>query len=285
MKRSVLLSTLLILFLWSGLALASGILKTGSIRQQFLSNELTLQKSLSNELVVKKDDNSNLRENIYEFKSKSPAKAFLYSLIIPGSGQLYVGSKIKAASFFAADIGLWTGYLIYHKKGNDGEASYRAFADQHYTNFQRYFTWWDGIGEDTSKFSHRLPYDRPNNVPIRNREYYENIGKYDQFQLGWDDAPDTPIPVIPGNMPDSTHGPFVSPNRNTYLDMRAQANRYFSDAKTFVIVSVGNHLLSAFEAAIGAKRYNQGTKQYSLQFESREYNGKIVPYLVMAKSF
>jgi hypothetical protein len=285
MKRSFILSTLLVLFLWRGLALSSGVTKTGSIRQQFLSNELTLQKSLSNELVIKKDDNSDLREDIYEFKTKSPAKAFLYSLIIPGAGQYYVGSKIKAASFLAGDIGLWTGYLVYHKKGNDGEAKYRAYADVHYFPYV-YQSWWTNSVDSATQalYSHRLPWDYTNNVPIRNREYYENLGKYDQFQVGWDDIGIDHQPPYPGSH-DSTRVGIVSPHRNTYLNMRAQANKYFSNAKTFAIVSVGNHLLSAFEAAIGAKRYNQGTKQYSLQFESREYNGKIVPYLVMAKSF
>ena len=286
MKKILILSALSILLFWSTMALAGGFTKDVSIRQQFLSNELTLQNSLSNKLSIKRDDNSDLREDLYQFKSKSPGKAFIYSLLIPGAGQLYVGSKVKAAGFFAADVGLWTGWLVYHNKGKNGEADYRVYADQHYNPNNFISWWWTFDPEDTIKvkYSHRMPgipdHADSTAAPIRNREYYENIGKYDQFQMGWDGSQDS-VPPWPGG---GGRG-YISPAREHYLEMRQQANKYFSDSKTFAIVSIGNHLLSAFEAAISAKRYNQGTKQYSLQFEARRYNDNMVPYLVMSKRF
>jgi hypothetical protein len=77
----------------------------------------------------------------------------------------------------------------------------------------------------------------------------------------------------------------ISPHRQTYLDMRRQANDYFTNATTFAMVSIANHLVSAFEAAIGARRYNRGTQQYSLEFDTKNINGKVAPFLVLQAKF
>jgi hypothetical protein len=78
--------------------------------------------------------------DVYAFKGKSLKRAFLYSLIIPGSGEFYANSRIKAIAFFGMDVALWGLYFNYHKKGKDKEKEYRNFADAHW--FKDDYTQW-----------------------------------------------------------------------------------------------------------------------------------------------
>ncbi|HBZ00281.1 MAG TPA: hypothetical protein DEO84_03065 [candidate division Zixibacteria bacterium] len=265
----------------AALCQAGGLTKAVSVNDFFMSKSLSMQSYLSKALDVK-TEGGDLRDDIYEFHSKSPSKAFFMSLIIPGAGQYYNGSKIKAGSFLGVDALLWAGYLIYHGKGVTREKDYKTFADQHYLS-SVFFNWWDGLDTSvTNVFSHRIYQDSSGN-PLRTREYYENIGKYDQFQVGWDDIGiNIPPPGTPGGNPNSG---TISEHRGAYLNMRKQSNDYFANAKTLAMVSIGNHLVSAFEAAIGARRFNRSGKQYSLNIESRNINGRIVPFAMVNTIF
>lgn len=278
MKIITVSAVITVLLLGAGIARATGLTGNTTIKGQFLGSSLTMQSFLNKNLQVKQGE-SNLRDDIYEFNSKSPLKAFVFSLAVPGAGQFYTGSRIKAGTFFAIDAILWSGFLINHSKGSSTESDYKSYADEHYIA-SVYRDWWNI--QDTSiqnKFSHRIYFDNTGS-PIRTHEYYENIGKYDQFQVGWDDIGlNYPPPGVPGGTV------VISAHRQTYLDMRKKANDYFSNATTFAMVSIANHIVSAFEAAIGARRYNRGTRQYSLQFESKNIDGKVAPFLVLQAQF
>ncbi|OGC91004.1 MAG: hypothetical protein A2W25_07965 [candidate division Zixibacteria bacterium RBG_16_53_22] len=267
----------------AGTASASGLTRTTTIDEAFLANSITMQNFFAKKLEVRQGED-DLREDIYEFHAKSPLKAFALSLAIPGAGQFYNGSKIKAGTFLAADALLWTGYLIYHGKGNDQEKKYRKFADDNYTA-SRYFDWFETLGDSVRQvFSHQI-YPDPNDPEgvVRNHEYYENIGKYDQFQPGWNDYDSLgwPPPPLPGENREYQATPY----RMQYLDMRRQANDYFSNASTMAMISIANHLISAFDAAIGAKKYNRGTRQYSLRLKSKNIDGKVAPFIVAEVKF
>jgi hypothetical protein len=262
---------------------AAGLTQTVSVKESIMSKSLSMDSYLSKKLDVKGEE-GDLRGNIYEFHSKSPVKAFALSLIVPGAGQYYNGSMIKAATFFGADIALWSGYFIYHQKGVNMERDYKAFADANY-HYMTYFDWWNTLGQDTSVFSHRIFLDSTGSQPVRSYEYYENIGKYDQFQVGWGNSGlNYPPPV---DTSDHTKITWYGENneRLTYLNMRKKSNDYHSTAKTFFVVSMGNHIISAFEAAIGARRYNRGGKQYSLKFQPYNLDGRIIPMAVATAKF
>lgn len=275
MKMISILSAMMIFWVstaWSG---GAGVVKYGSVESHFASNSLTMERYFSRQSVLKEKDDLQTGEDIYEFGTKSPFKAFMLSLAVPGAGEFYNGRKIKAGAFLAADALIWTGYFIYHKKGANREDDYRAFADAHYSP-DVFLQWWDTVPEtEKEKYSHRLPVDQ-NGVPIRNHEYYENIGKYDQFQVGWED-------IGPNFPPEDTSA--VWGYRSNYLDMRKQANDYFSRATTMAMVSIANHIVSAFDAAIGAKRFNRGSKQYSMKFNARDIDGRTTPFLTFTAKF
>lgn len=89
-------------------------------------------------------------------------------------------------------------------------------------------------------YTHDLPY-------YGQQQYYELIGKYDQFSRGWDDADlnDVGIPIVRN-----------STEMTAYSVARAQANYSYDVASTFVSVAVINHLLSAVDAYWSATRLN-----------------------------
>ena len=217
-------------------------------------------------------------KSIYEYTYKSPKKAFLYSLLIPGWGQKYAGSGIiKTAGFLLVEVGSWAGHFSYQSKGDDKTIEFKAFANAHwnegdttgadytdpdnpiYTNLddETYRGWFlinKGIVADTG-LTEQLP-------STKSQQYYEMIGKYDQFRGGWDDywTGDTTV--------------YVTAHRTTYMDMRKKANYYLDNANTLMIVSMLNHLISAFDAAISANRHNKriADDTWSVKAEVRKYS-------------
>ena len=272
--------TILLVLFATATVQAVDLNRTGTIGETILSNSLSMTNMLDNNLRIRQKP-EDIRGDIYEFNSKSPLKAFGLSLLVPGAGQFYNESKIKAGSFLAVDVALISGYFVFHSKGTNKESDYKAYADEHYLA-SVFRDWW--ASKDTAYqngFSHRLYFDDQGN-PIRSHEYYENIGKYDQFQVGWDDIGTNIEPPAPGQTGGTA---YISPHRRAYLDMRKDANDYFAKATTLGMIAMGNHLISAFEAAIGAKKYNRGTKQYSLNMQTRDIDGNVSPFFVVTALF
>jgi len=219
-----------------------------------------------------------LTGDIYEFEAKSTKRAFFYSLMVPGAGEYYSGSKIKPIVFLGIEALLWTGYFIYDGKGDGKKDDYRAHADTTYYWWD-FMQWWntlDSAAQDT--FSHRMPWDDENNRPILNHEYYEDIGKYDQFQLGWIDI-DTYPPGVPNGEA------VLSPYRELYLDLRRDANDFYQTANTMIMLSLGNRIISAFDAALTAKKYNKGQKRYSFKLKTKDFGSGNVPILTCTYRF
>jgi len=168
--------------------------------------------------------------------AKRPGISFLTSAIIPGAGQLYNGSKKRAVAFFAVEVGLWVGYASLQGKGHDKEDEYQALANQ-YWDFTQY-----APTEKEQSEGHTIPVNAKG-IPIKNNEYYENIGKYDKFNRGWDGA-------IVGK--DAS----VTPERNTYLNLRKDANDFFGFATTLASLAIINHIISVGDAIFTAKKLN-----------------------------
>lgn len=64
-------------------------------------------------------------------KTPSRGKAFLLSLILPGAGEYYAGSKKMAAIFFGTEILLWATYGSFRTYGNWKKDDYKRFATVH----------------------------------------------------------------------------------------------------------------------------------------------------------
>jgi hypothetical protein len=215
--------------------------------------------------------------DIYGFKGKSLKKAFALSLLVPGSGEFYAGSKIKAAVFLGIDVTLWALYFNYHGKGKDKEDEYRSYADLSWSRdeYMQYLIdslditddrqpYWNG--KDSVYLSHHLP-------DSKTGQYYEMIGKYEQFRWGWLDYDDQAE---------------FSANREIYLDMRHDSNSLLNKATYSAMFSLANHILSAFDAAVSVKRYNKKGERFSqLKFKVRlvERERDVIPRLTLGMEF
>lgn len=232
--------------------------------------------------------------DVYQFKNKSTKRGFFYSLVVPGAGEFYAGSKIKAVAFFGLEAGFWAAYFNYHKKGKNKETEYINYANAHwdvkaYTDslLHNYAGFgvdpatgividtpgvYFGEGGDSIVISHSI-HPVAGEPLSKDQQYYEEIGKYDQFRFGWDDFA----------------GIFLTPNRNIYLGIRHDSNSLLDKANRFIMFSLANHLLSAFDAAISVRHHNQKGDKFSqvdLKIRLTEYNdNEIIPKFTVSSQF
>ncbi len=221
-----------------------------------------------------------------------PGKALLLSLVAPGIGQFYTKQYGKMAVFIGVELAAFNFRKGYIQRGIDSTQLYKKFADEHwdtnrwvdngikYTGVE-----WGRVGTIGIDGSHKIEFSVDTNgdgildymgntydnreefmqflngtlvsdtVIIRkNLEYYENIGKYNQFFSGWDDAdPDNPI------IRESATGTAIafSENRDRYLTIRENANKLLSMAGYTVSAVMFNHVLSALDALYSTSKWNK----------------------------
>ena len=262
---------------------------------------------------------SDSTAGMYGYAPKSPKRAFAQSFLIPGWGQWYNGDRIKPFVFLGLEAVGWFGVSKFHSRGMDKQDQYQQFADNPTDgwNYQNYVQgllavytdtaghplasdtlmyknpeWeacYPNCGSDVKQyltFSHHVYTDESGN-PIKNQTYYENVGKYDQFAFGWQDF-NNGQPITD---PQDTVGvEFRTPNRKSYLRQRADANREFNRSSTILILTIGNHLISAFEAALGAARHNKSMDQFGtispqLRLAQSQIDGKLYPKFIVGYRF
>lgn len=216
--------------------------------------------------------------------TKSGAKAALFSAVIPGSGQLYGGSYLKAAGFLAIEAASWYMYLHYNQQGKDLEDKFELYADTHWSEDK----YWDWIAHHSGlprnnlaalrawehdHFSHGLHEQK-------DQQYYEMIGKYDQFNFGWDDVD---VSLIGEDIPYWRQ--HRSANRLAYEGMRKDSNDAFKNATTGVTIVIINHLISTLDAAWTVKRHNSQIAQARLYLQPKLYDRRSYAALTLQLSW
>lgn len=192
---------------------------------------------------------------------KKPALAAALSAAVPGAGEIYAGSWIKAAAFLAIEAAAWVGYSHYTSEGDRMRIQFRAYADQ-YWNYEK---WESEYNPNTDPGSHGLPME--GNRVIKTQQYYEMIGKYDQFMMGWQDW-------VRG-------GPDVTERRNAYETMRHDHNHQLINASRCTMVVLTNHLLSTVDAAWTVHRRNTKVRA-AMGMEVRMARNEAVPVLSLS---
>jgi hypothetical protein len=228
-------------------------------------------------------DSTNTR---FGTKKYSSLRAGLYSAFIPGAGQLYTKSYWQSAAFLGAEVLMWIIYSKYEDKGDRQTELFQQYADQHwsvvdYVNWIRDPQNFGNIindnpiipGTENLPAWQRVDWDKLNTIEMQiagdqsiqptgfthkldrhgEQQYYEMIGKYQQFGGGWDDASTfkaggfTKADIISAT---------VSPRFLEYSQMRGDANSFYNIATTVSYVIVANHIFSALEAAWNASKIN-----------------------------
>jgi len=197
-------------------------------------------------------------------RKKSPFKAFLLSIAVPGLGQYYYGSRVKPFVFLGAEIAAWTLHAKWHGDGDEATDAYEAFSRDNWERDRyehQYLLWAYGVTDDdlAAGVTHHLP-------DTETQQYFEMTGKYNQFAWGWNDATRngnpleafSPVGAINDTLKitgDDATIPY-SAKRFQYEDMRHDANRKYDRATKMIIASIVNRLVSGFEAYFVTKSRN-----------------------------
>jgi len=201
-----------------------------------------------------------------EKKKLGGALPVLASLILPGSGEAMLGHK-RGYAMMALDIFAWTQVAKYNSEGDDLTDDYYVFADAHYTD-ERLVAGYDPLSTDVERSGAGAFYfpDVGNIADVSEleklplyvskeedrREYYENLGKWDQFVFGWDDF--TNPRYYPGYTPTGDaktdlEQPWVSANRESYRLMRIEANDAYESRDHWLYVNIGLRVFSVVQTA------------------------------------
>ena len=233
-----------------------------------------------------------------------PARPMLYSLILPGAGQWYNKSPAWKIGLFAGieAASIFSG-LQWQKKAEDIRLQYEIFADQnwdletwvfntlntpignyadvHINGTHKLILVLSGslaeqygnyVSSDSLENNAHWVYTGEVNV-LRDRDFYENIGKYDQFVGGWTDCYD-PSDIqytfpqwfeVEKDVGDSTEIIISTPNKEDYVDQRARSNDYLNIAKFAVSAVMFNHVISALEAVWSTQIRNRSKKEQKVQ--------------------
>lgn len=212
------------------------------------------------------NESSNPQILFPERSKKSPFLAGLFSLILPGAGEIYTEEYLKAGIFLAIEAAVVTTAIVYDKKGDDKTTEFENYADdynnpQHNWSVVRYAEWlnqYENANIQINPDESLPPWERVNwselnaaesgshKLPSHGeQQYYELIGKYHQYSPGWNDFTGA------GNKDE------ISPNFLYYSGLRGDANDFYSVASTAVIGIYVNHFLSALDAIWSATTFNK----------------------------
>jgi len=219
-------------------------------------------------------------------------KAMLKSMIIPGWGQIQNKDPWwKPALFAGVETLGWLSSGRYGNRAEDIRRDFEAYGDDHwelerwYANSKTIFQdRWEDIVNGAHKLGLKIDgnyyhsdqltelikqYSWSEIAVIRNRDFYENIGKYDQFVGGWDDDYDDPFDsegnwftVKKGNV----ESIILTKRKDYYRDQRHQSNLLKHYSRYAVTVVMFNHITSGLEAAWTANKKSKNLPELSLNF-------------------
>jgi hypothetical protein len=172
----------------------------------------------------------------------------------------------------ALDIAAWIGGIHYKNEGEQMRDDYIAYADEHWRE-DKLAAAYDNPppgGYDDAELTYVELFGR-NYFNVQDyrdldlwvskeddaREYYENLGKWDQFVFGWDDFrraddPRNSDPYGPGYVDwqiDDLRQQWTSPHRDIYREMRVESNDAFEKQDRFLYVNIFLRVFSVLQVA------------------------------------
>ena len=149
-------------------------------------------------------------------RHKSPGRAALMNLVLPGLGHLYAGNK-RGWINLGMEGASWVTYLYYKDRGASKEDEYEAHADDHWD----YDRWVNSCGCAGSPEDSLISYFHENNK----QHYYEDIVKLGTYAGGWDDPA----------------------NRNFNRGIRNDSNNFKKNARYAVVGGFVNRIVSTVD--------------------------------------
>lgn len=220
--------------------------------------------------------------NLLDAKSKPTLlKPMLASFAIPGLGQYLNKSPWwKTALFAGVEVAGIAGYIVWTNKADDITREFENWADAHW-DMKRWVNdsaillsdiqanGYPNVNDVRIDGSHHITiivngkYEsseillvNPNieYVELQDWDFYEGIGKYDQFVAGWDDARSN-WEIIKKSIKDGKDELIVmTPNKQHYLNLRNDSNILYKNAKFAASALLFNHIFSALDALWSANK-------------------------------
>jgi len=209
---------------------------------------------------------------------KSPAKAFLLSAILPGVGELYVGSP-RGYLFMGVEAATWITYASYKSSSNNKEDELFDFADKHFSINAFSENCVGQPGQPCSDAVQTIEGFYANDRP----EYYEIISKNPIYKPGWgvDVDANGDFTYENGTPPNEGTDDFRSWVSNqaakqdehyaSYNELRDDRNSLDKTARGMTMVALVNHLVSAWDAFALARGFNAslpGATQMKVKFKT-----------------
>jgi hypothetical protein len=162
---------------------------------------------------------------------KSPWRAFLMSLVLPGTGEQYTGSILKSRAFMFAEIGGWASFISFKHLGKWRKDDFKLLAAREAGA--------DVNGKDDRFFDVLGFYS--------NREDYNKVaGAFDPSRPYY---PDTEAYFWNWSSADA---------RERYRNLKNDSKSYYRNSDFALGFILANHFLSAIDAFWSARRHNRG---------------------------
>lgn len=97
-------------------------------------------------------------------------------------------------------------------------------------------------------------------VVVKDRHFYENIGKYDQFLGGWDDA-SSDWYWEEKDVGDSLEIIIKTPKKQKYIDERFKSNQMLTRVKYSITALMFNHVVSGVESVFSTLNKSKRVKE------------------------
>ncbi len=171
-------------------------------------------------------------------KRKSRGRAFLQSLLIPGWGQYYAGSRTMMKVFAVSEVLLWGSYAGFRTWSNWLEDDYHTFAAEHAGaqvegKPRDYFV-------DIGNFSSIETY---NQAQLRDRDVNDLYPTTAEFSWQWDSKQ----------------------NRAKFENIRVRSDRADNRAQLTLAFILVNHLASAVQSTLSVFKFNKKLAEKNME--------------------
>jgi hypothetical protein len=171
---------------------------------------------------------------------KSSRKALLFSMLLPGAGELYLGHRGRALGFFVSEGGIWANYAAWEISGHLRKNDY---IEQAQINA--------GVGISSASDDYwRLLGQYQRSSGTGPDAYEETVRR--EARLQYPDDPGAQDEYVAQRLPTGKRAWSWSSAslQSSYVETRRSANRAFEHAKVSFALAILNRLVSAVDTQI-----------------------------------